>query len=127
MFQRSIFMFGLALAVSGCRGDHTADTTSVDTTDTDTDTDTGTGTEDTGTEDTGTGTEDTGTDIIDTGTLPPVDLAPEGFAFCAAGGAVSGATVNGRICLGPMDVGASGTIVGADATWQAGPIYVLAP
>ncbi len=52
--------------------------------------------------------------------------APEGFAFCAAGGKVTGAAVSGIICLGPMDISGA-TVVGAAYTWQAGPIYILAP
>lgn len=57
---------------------------------------------------------------------PIPEEAPQGFAFCAAGGRVTGATHSGVICLGPLDV-AGGLVEGSSHTWQAGPIYVIAP
>ncbi len=52
---------------------------------------------------------------------------PEGFAFCAAGGRVTGDDgMSATLCLGPMDL-AGPTVHGADHTWQPGPIFILDP
>lgn len=80
--------------------------TSTDTDiDTDTDTDTDPDTD-----------PDTGSDVA----------APEGFAFCAAGGRVSGSGYSATLCLGPMDAGI-GQVQSGGYTWQAGPIFILDP
>ena len=71
-----------------------------------------------------TDTGETG-DPIDTS--PPALPAPEGFAFCAAGGFVESLDYSGIMCLGPMDVGAGMSGGNGSPTWQAGPIYILAP
>ncbi len=142
------FVGGLIL--SACRHDDTSvvDTFETDTdTDTDSDTDTDTDTDTDSDTDTDVGTDadndgfntdddcdDSDPDVNPDATEIPNDgidndcadgdeVTPEGFAFCAAGGQVSGPLHNGTVCLGPMDIsGATG-----DFTWQAGPIYILAP
>ena len=76
---------------------------------------------------------DTGdTGFLDTGIYPTETETefiepPEGFAFCAAGGRVTGDDgMSATLCLGPMDL--SGAIVhGADHSWHPGPIFILDP
>ncbi|MEE2750154.1 MAG: hypothetical protein VX519_01885 [Myxococcota bacterium] len=52
--------------------------------------------------------------------------AGEGFAFCAGGGWVSGADIQGVTCTAPVDV-ASNPSSSADYNWQPGPITFIAP
>ncbi len=144
------FLLG-GLFIAGCNGPDTDLGTGIVESDTDTDTDSDTDTDtDTDTDsdtDTDVGTDadndgfnsdddcdDSDPDVNPDATEIPNDgidndcadgdeITPEGFAFCAAGGQVSGPLHNGTVCLGPMDIsGATG-----DFTWQAGPIYILAP
>ncbi len=128
MSTSNLFL-GLTIAALalGCKRDDDTDDSGQIIDDTgESETETETDDSESGPDDSESGDSDSDSDSEDVSDTPVPSDAPQGFAFCAAGGRVVGPTHNGILCLGPLDV-AGGYVDGSTHTWQAGPIYVLAP